>query len=154
LVLDEPTAILPFAESDRLFRMVRSFLGGDGAVLFVSHRLDGVFDLCDTVTVLRDGRRVWVKPVSETNHDDLIRSMVGRGVSFERDETLVPGETVAFAVENYSDKADCYRDINLTIRFGEIYGIYGLVGAGQTELCAALLGLRPADGSVKVLSEP
>ncbi len=148
LILDEPTAILPYAESDRLFRMVRSFLARDGAVLFVSHRLDEVFSLCDVVTVLRDGRRVWVKPISETDNDDLIRGMVGRGVSFDRDETLVPSENPLLTVQNLTDSEGSFSDVNLTLHAGEIMGIYGLVGAGQAELCAALLGLRKCDGQV------
>lgn len=147
LILDEPTAILPHAESDRLFRMVRAFLAGDGAVLYVSHRLNEVFELCDQVTVLRDGKLVWNKPARETDTDDLIRAMVGRGVSFERDETLVPGQEPRLSLENYSDAAGAFTDVNLQVRAGEIMGIYGLVGAGQAELCAALLGLRRASGA-------
>lgn len=147
LILDEPTAILPHAESDRLFRMVRAFLAGDGAVLYVSHRLNEVFELCDQVTVLRDGKLVWNKPARETDTDDLIRAMVGRGVSFERDETLVPGQEPRLSLENYSDAAGAFTDVNLQVRAGEIMGIYGLVGAGQAELCAALLGLRRASGT-------
>jgi len=150
LVLDEPTAILPHAESDRLFRMVRSFLARDGAVLFVSHRLDEVFMLCDTVTVLRDGCRVWVKPIGETDNDDLIRAMVGRGVSFERDSTLVPGTEELLKVSRYTDAGGAFQDVNFSLHAGEILGVYGLVGAGQAELCAALLGLRSATGNVEL----
>ena len=148
LILDEPTAILPYAETDRLFRMVRSYLAGDGAVIYVSHRLDEVFALCDRVTVLRDGKRVWTKPTSETDNDDLIRAMVGRGVSFERDATLLPGTDTLLKIEQFNDAAAAFSGTNLQLRAGEITGIYGLVGAGQSELCAALLGLRPATGSV------
>lgn len=153
LILDEPTAILPYAETNRLFRMVRAFLAGDGAVLFVSHRLDEVFDLCDTVTVLRDGRLVWSKPTTETDHDDLIRGMVGRGVSFERDATLIPRDEPKLTVDNFSDNSGAFAKVNLKLRAGEIYGIYGLVGAGQSELCAALLGLRGSHGSVALVGE-
>lgn len=148
LILDEPTAILPYAESDRLFRMVRAFLAREGAVLFVSHRLDEVFSLCDMVTVLRDGKRVWVKPIGETDNDDLIRGMVGRGVSFDRDETLTPGTNPLLTVKNLADADSAFANINFTLHSGEILGIYGLVGAGQAELCAALLGLRKSDGQV------
>lgn len=149
LILDEPTAILPFAESERLFRMMRSFLAGDGAIIYVSHRLNEVFDLCDQVTVLRDGRRVWTKPIGDTDHDDLIRGMVGRGVSFERDESLVPAEDVVLKVDNLTDAAGAFSGVNLQVRAGEIYGIYGLVGAGQSELSAALLGLRKTTGLLR-----
>src|SRR5690606_9899247 len=99
-----------------LFRMVRGYLAGGGAVLYVSHRLDEVFALCDRVTVLRDGQRVWTKRASETGHDDLIRAMVGRGVSFERDETLLPGDEVLLELENLSDKAGCFQDLDLQLR--------------------------------------
>lgn len=148
LILDEPTAILPHAESDRLFRMVRVFLARGGSVLFVSHRLDEVFALCDHATVLRDGRRVWTKPTSETNSDDLIQAMVGRGVSFERDPSLVASTEPLLEVDAFSDDGGAFSDAKFTVHRGEILGVYGLVGAGQAELCAALLGLRKATGHI------
>lgn len=143
LILDEPTAVLPHAETERLFQGVREYVAGGGAVLFVSHRLDEIFTLASEVTVLRDGRLVWNKAIGETDHDDLIRAMVGRSVSFERDPESVPGTEVRLAVEGLRDRDGAFEEISFRVRRGEIYGIYGLVGAGQSELCHALFGLRP-----------
>ena len=144
LILDEPTATLPRHESQRLFDRVRELVAQGTAVLFVTHRLDEVFALADEVTVLRDGRLIWSKVVSETNHDDLIEAMVGRTVEFERDETCVPGDGVRFRTERLSDARGAFSNVSLTLKRGEIYGIYGLVGAGQAALCQAWFGLRPS----------
>lgn len=144
LILDEPTAVLPHAETELLFQRVREYVAGGGAVLFVSHRLDEIFTLADEVTVLRDGRLVWNKALPETDHEDLIRGMVGRAVTFERDPESVPGKEVRLTVRALEDRAAAFHDVSIDIRRGEVYGIYGLVGAGQSEFCQALFGLRPA----------
>jgi len=142
LILDEPTAVLPQHETQLLFMHLRRFAAAGGCVLFVSHRLGEVFDLAHDATVLRDGRLVWRKAIGDTDHDDLIRAMVGRDVTFERDPGSVPGDGVRLRVTGLSDKAQAFTDVSLDLRRGEIYGIYGLVGAGQSELCQALFGLR------------
>lgn len=142
LILDEPTAVLPHHESETLFKRVREFAASGGAVLFVSHRLKEIFDLADTVTVLRDGKLVWTKPVCDTDADSLIRAMVGRSVSFERDPASVPAEGTAFEVD--------VAGTMLSLKRGEIYGLYGLVGAGQSELCHEAFGLSNADKPVNV----
>ena len=142
LILDEPTAALPRYETELLFSRVRELAESGTAVIFVTHRLDEVLQLTQEVTVLRDGRHVWTKQTSETDHDAIIRGMVGRSVTFERDSDLQPGEEVAFRVEALSDAVGAFHDVNLEVRRGEIYGVYGLVGAGQSELCHGLFGLR------------
>lgn len=144
LILDEPTAILPQRETALLFERVKEFAAAGGVVLFVSHRLDEIFEICDDVTVLRDGRFVWQKNIDETNHDDLISGMVGRSVQFERDDSFAPREEVLLRVSNLTDKQHQFNEVSLEVHRGEIYGLYGLVGAGQSELCEALFGLKPA----------
>ncbi|NQT89564.1 ATP-binding cassette domain-containing protein [bacterium] len=151
LILDEPTAVLPRRETEQLFAHLRRFVAAGGSVLFISHRLDEVFGLADDVTVLRDGRVVWCKDIAATNHDDLIRDMVGREASFERVERMQPSEDAHVRIAGLTDAAGAFRGVDLTLRRGEIVGIYGLVGAGQSELCQALFGLRAtAAGSVRV----
>jgi ABC-type sugar transport system ATPase subunit/ribose/xylose/arabinose/galactoside ABC-type transport system permease subunit len=142
LILDEPTAALPRHESELLFERVRHIAAEGAAVLFVTHRLHEVLQITDEVTVLRDGRHVWTRPTAEVDHDEIIRGMVGRSVTFERDPELQPGNDVAYEVTGLSDPSGAYRDVSLSLRRGEIYGIYGLVGAGQSELCHGLFGLR------------
>ena len=144
LVLDEPTSVLPRHETSLLFTQLQQFVSTGAAVLFVSHRLDEVFEIADDVTVLRDGQTVWRKPTVETDHDDLIRAMVGRSVDFKRDPNCVPGTKVKLNVSGLHDSNRAIAPIDMEVRQGEIYGIYGLVGAGQTTLCQALFGLRDA----------
>ncbi len=153
LILDEPTAVLPQHETQLLFEHLRRFAADGGCVLFVSHRLNEVFGLADDVTVLRDGRLVWRKATGDTDHDGLIRAMVGRDVSFERDLASVPGEGDGLRVAGLSDLAGAFADVSLGVRRGEVYGIYGLVGAGQSELCQALFGLRETRGGSVRLAE-
>ena len=153
LILDEPTAVLPQHETQLLFGHLRRFAAAGGCVLFISHRLGDVFDLAHDATVLRDGRLVWRKAITDTDHDDLIRAMVGRDVTFGRDPGSVPGGGVRLHVTGLSDKARAFADVSLDLRQGEIYGIYGLVGAGQSELCQALFGLRETRGGTVRLTE-
>ena len=142
LILDEPTAVLPRQETEQLFERVREFVTRGTAVLFISHRLEEVLELTDHVTVLRDGQRVSSKPTEDTDHQALIQAMVGRAVSFDRGGLQQPEEDVTFEALGLTDEAEAFVDVSLSVRRGEVYGIYGLVGAGQSELCHALFGLR------------
>ena len=149
LILDEPTAVLPENETKLLFDQIRSFVANGTSVLFITHRLEEVFEITNHVTVLRDGKTVSQRPTQETSHDDLIHVMVGRSVSFERDDSHVPEEQTALTLRSFTDDVhETFKDIHLQVHRGEIYGIYGLVGAGQSELCQALFDLHPASGEV------
>jgi ABC-type sugar transport system ATPase subunit/ribose/xylose/arabinose/galactoside ABC-type transport system permease subunit len=151
LILDEPTARLPRHETEGLLERVRELASRSTAVLIVTHRLDEVFAVADEVTVLRDGKRIWRKSITETDNDDLIRAMVGRTVEFDRDETCAPGSGARLTTTSLSDRDRAFTDVSLTVRRGEIYGIYGLVGAGQSALGQALSGLRPtSSGTVRL----
>jgi rhamnose transport system ATP-binding protein len=152
LVLDEPTASLSAHEVERLFTIVRGLRDRGVAVLFVSHRLGEVFDLCDRATVLRDGRHVITTSTSELTTADLIRHMVGRQVSlFPKVDTEV-GD-VLLEVEGLS-RAGEFEDIGFSVRAGEIVGMAGLVGAGRTEIARVLFGIDQRDaGRVRVLGK-
>jgi ABC-type sugar transport system ATPase subunit/ribose/xylose/arabinose/galactoside ABC-type transport system permease subunit len=143
LILDEPTAILPQRETDLLFDRVQAFAAQGGAVLFITHRLNEVFRIAQSVTVLRDGEHIWTKPIDATDSDDLIRAMVGRSVMFKRDSVSpsVPAPDL-LQVAHLTDASNAFCDISFSLARGEIYGLYGLVGAGQPELCQGLFGLR------------
>jgi rhamnose transport system ATP-binding protein len=149
LVLDEPTASLSAHEVERLFAIVRQTRERGVAVLFVSHRLEEVFDLCDRATVLRDGRHVITAPTSELNTAALVRHMVGRAVSlFPRGAAKI-GD-VLLDVRNLT-RVGAFRDISFSVRSGEIVGLAGLVGAGRTEVARVLFGLDRADsGEVRL----
>jgi rhamnose transport system ATP-binding protein len=142
LILDEPTASLSAHEVERLFAIVRRTRERGVAVLFVSHRLDEVFEICDRATVFRDGRYVITTPTSELTTADLVRHMVGRSVSlFPKAETQI-GD-VLLEVRGLSD-GEAFRDISFSVRAGEIVGLAGLVGAGRTEIARVLFGITKA----------
>ena len=143
LVLDEPTASLSSHEVERLFAIVRQTRQRGVAVLFVSHRLEEVFDLCDRATVLRDGRHVITAPTSEFTAADLVRHMVGRSVSLFPRSAAEIGDTL-LEVRNLT-RAGEFSDISFSVRSGEIVGLAGLVGAGRSEVARVLFGLDRAD---------
>jgi rhamnose transport system ATP-binding protein len=144
LVMDEPTAALSSREVERLFATVRQLREHGVAVLFVNHRLEEVFALCDRVTVLRDGRHVITAPIGELTPAETIRHMVGR-----RLDSLFPKEPaeigeVALRVSGLT-RAGVFRDVSFEVRRGEIVALAGLVGAGRTEVARALFGLDRAE---------
>jgi ABC-type sugar transport system ATPase subunit len=147
--MDESTTSLSPPEIDRLFALVNDLKAKGLGVVFVSHWLEEVFRIADRVTVLRDGRLVGTGPISELDHDKVIRMMVGREVR----ETIVerrPIGDVVLSVKNLS-RENVLSDISFEVRAGEIVGMSGLVGAGRSELAAAIFGIDPYDkGSVEV----
>jgi rhamnose transport system ATP-binding protein len=143
LILDEPTASLSAHEVERLFTIVRQTRERGVAVLFVSHRLDEVFELCDRATVLRDGKHVVTAATSDLSPADLVRHMVGRAVSlFPKVES--PIGDVLIEVDGLS-RGEAFHDVSFSVRSGEILGFAGLVGAGRTEVARVLFGVDRAD---------
>ena len=154
LIMDEPTAALSGVEVERLFAVARSLRDEGRALLFISHRFDEVFALCDTVTVMRDGSYVDTTPIAETSVDELVRQMVGRDVTdlFPK----LPSEVgeVVLEVDGIT-RAGVFRDITFTLRAGEIVGLAGLVGAGRSEVARAIFGVDPYEsGSVRLHGRP
>ena len=144
LILDEPTASLSVHEVERLFTIVRRLRDRGVSILFVSHRLDEVFELCDRATVFRDGRHVITTATSELTTADLVRHMVGRTVSlFPKVATRV-GD-VLLEVRDLT-RVGVFRDVGFSVRAGEIVGFAGLVGAGRTEVARVLFGIDRRDG--------
>jgi len=163
IIMDEPTSALSSAEVAKLFRIIRDLKAHGLSIIFVTHRLEEVFEICDRYTVLRDGRRVGSGAVADTDVDGIIRMMVGRAASglFERREAGAPG-AVALSVEGLTRRgnardphATVLEDVSLSVRHGEILGIAGLVGAGRTELARAIFGADPFDsGRISVDGKP
>jgi rhamnose transport system ATP-binding protein len=153
VILDEPTASLSQRECAELFRIVRKLRDAGRALLFISHRFDEVFEIADRYAVFRDGVSVGAGLLADTNRDALVRLMVGRDVSqlFPKVESEVGDELLR--VEGLG-LARQFADISFTLRRGEILGIYGLVGAGRTELAQVLFGVTAADTGRVTLSEP
>jgi ribose transport system ATP-binding protein len=157
LLLDEPTASLTGDEADRLYGIVGKLRDSGHAVVLVSHKLEEVFAVADTVTVLRDGRSVAeAEPLTDYTQDQIVDLMVGRAYASVRlAERHVDPETAPVLRLDKVSTARGHRDISLSVRPGEILGLYGLVGAGRSELAKALLGLdRITSGTVEVHGRP
>ena len=150
LIMDEPTAALSGVEVERLFAVARSLRDEGRALVFISHRFDEVFDLCDTVTVMRDGDYVSTDAVAETTVDQIVARMVGREVAelFPK----VPAELGDVVLEVAGlNSLGTFHDISFTVRAGEIVGLAGLVGAGRSEIARAVFGVDRYDkGAVRV----
>jgi len=155
LILDEPTAVLTPAETEELFRIVRELKQGGTSVIFISHKLREVQAIADTITVLRRGAVVGEREPTATA-DDLAALMVGRNVQLRvSKEPAKPGETT-LSVADLTVRGDDGRTwvdgLSFDVRAGEILGIAGVQGNGQTELCEALMGLRPAASGAVTLN--
>jgi rhamnose transport system ATP-binding protein len=154
LIMDEPTAALTGSEVARLFGVVRALREDGAAVLFISHRLEEVFQLCQRVTTLRDGAWIASEPVDGLTEDDLVRRMVGRDLDelYPKQDAKV-GE-VALSVRRLT-REGVFTDVSFDVRRGEIVGLAGLVGAGRSEVARAVFGVDRWDaGEVEVDGRP
>jgi ABC-type sugar transport system ATPase subunit len=144
IVMDEPTSSLSLGETRELFRLVRALKARGLTLIYVSHRLEEIFDLCDAVTVLRDGRHIATEPIAATNPHRLVQQMIGRELLLREPAHLLrePGNE-RLKVENLSSPGK-FSGVNFSVRAGEIVGLAGLVGAGRSEVAQAIFGLDPA----------
>ncbi|WP_435748564.1 sugar ABC transporter ATP-binding protein [Microbacterium sp. PMB16] len=157
LLLDEPTASLSNDEAERLYRVVGQLSSEGTAIVLVSHKLDEVFAHCDAITVLRDGGTVMPsRPIAQTSHDDVVAKMVGRTLANLEVDARPVDRTVTPALELVEVSTGAgHREISLAVHPGEVLGMYGLVGAGRTELARAILGLdRITGGEVRMEGTP
>ncbi|MGI8990177.1 MAG: sugar ABC transporter ATP-binding protein [Bryobacteraceae bacterium] len=154
LIFDEPTSSLSGAETIEVFRIVRTLRERGMGVIYITHRLEELRAVGDSVAILRDGETVHRGPLAELTTLRIISYMVGREVaSIYQREPLPPGEPL-LQVEHLSTKGKL-NDISLTLRAGEIVGMAGLIGAGRTELCRAIFGADPFDeGTISVAGKP
>ncbi|WP_116410192.1 sugar ABC transporter ATP-binding protein [Subtercola boreus] len=153
ICFDEPTSSLGDEESALLFALINTLRSEGVAVGYVSHRMNEIFRLADRITVLRDGKLVGTKAKADTDHNDLVKMMVGRDLSqlFSR-ERQVAGDPV---IELQDVSTDDVSNIDLTVRAGEVVGVAGLVGAGRSELMKAIVGDLPVtSGTVLVKGKP
>ncbi|MDR0357142.1 MAG: sugar ABC transporter ATP-binding protein [Clostridiales Family XIII bacterium] len=153
IIMDEPTSSLSAKEVDQLMETIKILKKKGIAIVFISHKLQEIFDICDRVTVIRDGEHISCTQVSEMTNDRLIRDMVGRALKdlFPKEET-VRGEE-AIRVENLKS-AGVIKDVSFAAYTGEVLGFAGLVGAGRTEVMRAIFGADPFDsGSIFIRGE-
>ena len=143
IVLDEPTSSLTEPEVRKLFSMMRRLRDRGISLIYISHKMDEVFEICDEVSVLRDGKMVMTKNIKDTNMNELIAAMVGRSLDHRFppvDNT--PKETILSVQHLFTKYKPWLKDITFDVREGEIFGLYGLVGAGRTELLETIFGVR------------
>jgi rhamnose transport system ATP-binding protein len=151
LILDEPTASLSKEDTDNLFRVVRELRAQGVGMIYISHRLEELPTIADRVTVLRDGTTIATRDMADVNREQLIQMMVGRELAAVFPKRTVPlGDTV-LELRRVCCAEGGVRDVDLTVRAGEIVGLSGLIGAGRSELARTIFGLTPADsGEMRV----
>jgi ribose transport system ATP-binding protein len=149
LIMDEPTSAITEQEIEVLFRLIAQLKARGVGIVYITHKLDELSRIADDVTVLRDGQLIGEKPFKEVSRDEMIRMMVGRELSDLFPKTTAPLGAEVLRVEDVSlhhpDRVDDYavRDVSFSVRRGEVVGIFGLMGAGRTELLHAIFGLHP-----------
>jgi rhamnose transport system ATP-binding protein len=155
LVLDEPTTALTDAEAEHLFAVVNRMKASGATLLYVSHRLPEVFRLCDRVTVLRDGAYAGTFETASITTDDVVRAMVGRELPPRAVHQPAAEETTAALEVKDLTLSPRFRKVNVTVKPGEIVGLFGLVGSGRSELLETIFGIRrPESGSISVMGVP
>ena len=155
IVMDEPTSSLSAAETAELFRLIRTLKARGLTLIYVSHRMEELFALCDHITVLRDGRHIATEPIPATQPNRVVSQMIGRELRAHTPAHLARElGPVRLDVKNLSS-AGAFNEINLNVRAGEIVGVAGIVGAGRSELVQAIFGLDPAvSGHIWVDDQP
>jgi ribose transport system ATP-binding protein len=144
IIMDEPTAALTEREIEKLFEVINALRKEGVSIVYISHRMEEIFAICDRITVMRDGKTVDTKVISETNFDDVVRKMVGRELTDrfpERNSSV--GKTM-LEVKN-ATKNGMFENVSFSVKSGEVVGVAGLMGAGRTEIMRALFGLDKLD---------
>ncbi len=139
--LDEPTASLTLKETEALFEVINKLRKDGVTILYVSHHLEEIFEICDRATIMRDGEYIQTMNVKETTREELIRAMVGRsvGANASRFRPSPMTDEVVLKVENFTSQKD-YKNVSFELHKGEILGFFGLVGAGRTEVMRGIIG--------------
>ncbi|WP_304179818.1 ribose ABC transporter ATP-binding protein RbsA [Leptotrichia trevisanii] len=150
IIMDEPTDALTEKETEKLFKIIKELKESGTGIVYISHRLKEIFEICDDITIFRDGKYIDEKEVSDIDENQLIELMVGRKLEnyFPRDEIKLGDEILE--IKNISNKY--VHDVSFKLKKGEILGISGLVGAGRTELCKTLMGSIKKDSGEIILN--
>lgn len=151
IIMDEPTSALSDKEVEKLFEIIRKLVATGKSIIYISHKMDEIFEISDYVTVLRDGKYIDTKSIKELNKQTLITLMVGRELCDIFPKTIAEIGEVALEVRNLSIKGE-FTDISFQVRRGEILGISGLMGAGRTEVMETIFGARKADSGEVIIN--
>ncbi len=154
VIMDEPTSALTNAEIDKLYQIITDLKQKGKSVIFISHKLEEIFRICDSITVFRDGQFVSRHDIHEITQAQLISLMVGREMKDIYPKAQVEIGDVVLEVKHFN-RAGKFKDVNFSVRAGEILGFAGLVGAGRTEIMQALFGVDPRDsGEIYLHGKP
>lgn len=149
LVMDEPTSSLNETETQNLFQIIRSLAKEGKAIIYISHRMDEIFSIADRVQVMRDGKNVGDLPMAEATREKIVQMMVGREVKEMYPKVFVEAGDVALEVKNLSNRV--VKNVSFNVRKGEILGMFGLMGAGRTNILEAIFGVRQIEsGEVRI----
>jgi len=154
IAMDEPSATLTDHELENLYRLIRKLKESGVSIIYISHRMDEVFSICDRITVLRDGKTIGTRPTGEVTPEELIRMMVGRTLEDNFPKVVAPvGETVLEV--SVLTRKGAIENISLTVRSGEVVALAGLVGSGRTEVARCIFGADPYDsGTIRLHGKP
>ena len=151
LLMDEPTSSLTEKEVTKLFETIRRLKDNGTSIIYISHRMEELFELSDRVTVLRDGQYIGTYVTKDTTREELVAAMVGRQLTEFYVKDSVPQDEVFMEVKNLS-REGVFQDVSFTLKKGEILGVSGMVGAGRSEVARAIVGID-AKNSGEVLLE-
>jgi ABC-type sugar transport system ATPase subunit len=150
LIMDEPTSALTEREVDHLFRIIRALKADGKGIIYITHKMNELFEIADEVSVFRDGKYIATKPATELTRDDIIRMMVGRDISQMFPKLTVPIGEVVLSVKNLCLNG-IFKDVSFDVRAGEILGIAGLVGSGRSNIAETVFGVTPASsGTISI----
>lgn len=144
LILDEPTALLAADDVERLFEILRDLVVQGVSVLYISHRLEEIFAICDRVTVLRDGEKIFTRAIDDITREELIEAIAGQKQTTEDIYSPAPVRQELLRVEGLN-KLPFFENISLQVKSGEVVGLFGLVGSGKSELLKGIFGAMPVD---------
>ncbi|MCD7992270.1 MAG: sugar ABC transporter ATP-binding protein [Clostridia bacterium] len=160
IIMDEPTAALTQSETEVLFEVMQSLRKKGVSIVYISHRMEEIFELCDRISVLRDGTYIGTKKIPETNMNEIVKMMIGREIGewYPKRDCAIGGEV--FRVEDLT-KEGVFHDVNFSVKAGEVLGVSGLMGAGRTEIMQAVFdnlsydrGSIFIDGKQAVIKNP
>lgn len=152
IVMDEPSATLTDHELRALFELIKNLKRDGIGMIYISHRLEEIFEIGDRVTVMRDGKYIGTHKVADVTREDLIRMMVGRELTHEFPKEFFDLGHEVLSVEGFTRKGAAFEDVSFSLRTGEIVGLTGLVGAGRTEVARAIFGADPIDRGLMLLN--
>lgn len=150
IIMDEPTAALTNNETEHLFKIIKSLKQNGVSIIYISHRMEEIFELCDRITVMRDGEFIGTKNIKDTSMNEIINMMIGRDIGDRFPKTENKKLGVALEVKSLSSN-HFFKDVSFNLHYGEILGVYGLMGAGRTEIMKSIFGVLPIDsGNIEI----